>query len=86
MSIQALQMRVAERPSQVAGPTALAGAAAAGNGSAASIAAQDQVQVSDQARKLSAALATAEVELQLSPAKLREMLDAGEPIPGPSSE
>jgi hypothetical protein len=86
MSIQALQMRVAERPSQVGGPTASAGAAAAGSRVAASQVVQDQVQVSDQARKLSAALATAEVELQLSPAKLREMLDAGTPIPGGDTE
>lgn len=78
MSIQALQMRLAERTSQMVRPTqsavAVSGAVTASGASTATSRFQDQVQVSDQARKLSAALAEAEVELQLSPAKLREMV------------
>lgn len=78
MSIQAIQMRVAERTSQMVRPTqsavAVSGAVQASGASTATSRFQDQVQVSDQARKLSAALGEGEVELKLSPAKLREMM------------
>lgn len=80
MSIQAIQMRVAERTSQMVRPTqsaiAVSGAVTASGASTATSRFQDQVQVSDQARKLAAALGEAEVELKLSPAKLREMVVA----------
>lgn len=78
MSIQALQMRVAERTSQMVRPTqsavAVSGAVTASGAATATSRFQDQVQVSDQARKLAASLGEAEVELKLSPAKLREMM------------
>jgi hypothetical protein len=86
MSIQALQMRVADRPSQQAGPVPATGTGAIAGAAGSSSIPQDQVQLSDQARKLSAALATAEVELQLSPARLREIMTDGTPAPGQDSQ
>lgn len=78
MSIQALQMRLAERTTQMVRPTqsavAVSGAVTAAGAATATSRFQDQVQVSDQARKLAAALGESEVELQLSPAKLRELV------------
>lgn len=78
MSIQAIQMQSAQRAeaSVRSGPAAVAvsGAAAATTGAADARRSQDQVEVSDQARELAARAAEAEIELQLSPAKLREML------------
>lgn len=58
------------------GPAVLAvnEATAASTGAADSRRLQDQVQVSDQARQLAAQIAEAEVELQLSPAKLQEIM------------
>jgi hypothetical protein len=90
MSIQALQMRVAERTSQMARPTqsavAISGAVTAAGAATATSRFQDQVQLSDQARKLSASLGQAEVELQLSPEKLREMMGPAAPVSSPQSE
>lgn len=90
MSIQAIQMRAAERTTQMVRPTqsavAVSGAVTASGASTATSRFQDQVQVSDQARKLAAALGEAEVELKLSPAKLREMMVVAAPAAAPDSE
>lgn len=78
MSIEAIQMRVAQPTDSSARPnvsaSAVSGAAAASGASTENRRFQDQVEVSDQARQLAADLGQPEVELQLSPAKLREMM------------
>ena len=91
MSIQAIQLRGAERTAQTVRQTqsavAVSGAASANATATAERRNQDQVEVSDQARKLAAALGEPTVELQLSPAKLREMLVAAESaVAAPASE
>jgi hypothetical protein len=82
MSIQAIQMRAAQpaESGSRSGASAVAfnGAAAASNGASASRRSQDQVEVSDQARELAARMGQPEVELQLSPARLREMVGKAE--------
>jgi hypothetical protein len=60
------------RPTQSA--VAVSGAVTATGAATATSRFQDQVQVSDQARKLAASMGEGEVELKLSPAKLREMM------------
>lgn len=82
MSIQAIQLRGAERTAQTVRQTqsaqAVSGAASANSTASTERRNQDQVEVSDQARKLAASLGEPTVELQLSPAKLRQMLEAAE--------
>lgn len=79
MSIQALQLRIAERPAERASgysfpaAPASAGSAAAG---AESNRSPDLVEVSSQGRRMADALSQAQVELQLSPARLRELMAA----------
>ncbi len=75
MSIEAMQLRTndravsASRPAQPHAPT---GAVVAGRQSGSAGQPQDQVKLSAEARQLAAA--PDEVELQLSPDRLREML------------
>jgi hypothetical protein len=81
MSIQALQLALSDRgfPAGHSAPAgAVSGASPAAVAATQASRSQDQVEVSDQARQLAATVTSAEVELQLSPARLREMMAAEE--------
>ncbi len=84
MSIQAMHLQGAERTAQTLRQTQ---SATAGSGAVtAEHRTQDQVEISDQSRKLAASLSEPTVELQLSPARLREMLTAKPAATPPVSE